>query len=168
MDTNNSAVPWYKVSWVWLMLGLLCSSIVLGLSLLAIALKNPPSMVVDNYYDVGKGINTSLEREHYARDLGMQATISIDNDSGVARITLTGDSQPQQIKLNLISPTQPERDRIIILQNLGEGLYSGYAQDSIEGRRIVELLGSDGDGKEWRLLEEHNLSAGQSVQLGAE
>jgi hypothetical protein len=168
MQTNNPADPWYKVSWVWLILGILAASVVLGLSLLYTAMKNPPSMVVDNYYDVGKGINTSLEREDRARNLGMQATVSIDNDSGVARITLTGNSQPQQVKLNLISPTQAERDRSIVLQNLGDGLYSGYVQDSIEGRRIVELLGTDSEGKEWRLVEEHELLAGQSLRIGAE
>ena len=62
-QSDQTKSTWYKEPWVWFILGLLSTSVVLGLSLLFISLKNPPSLVVDNYYDAGKGINRSLERE---------------------------------------------------------------------------------------------------------
>ena len=53
MQSESPASPWYKQPWPWFILGL-GTSVVLGTSMLVIAIKNPPSLVVDNYYDVGR------------------------------------------------------------------------------------------------------------------
>lgn len=162
-EQNN---PWHKEFWAWFILGILGFSVVLGLSLLTIAIKNPVSMVVDNYYDAGKGINTSLEREHLARRLGLQAQAVLDNERGEIQLTLTGLSQPQQLVLNLISPTQPERDRRIVMQpGLTSGEYRGLLPEDTEGRRFVELIGNH-EGEDWRLFEERILAFDRPFELG--
>lgn len=165
-EANNDVVkPWYKQFWPWFLLALLGYSVVQGLTLLTIATKNPPGLISDNYYDVGKGINQSLDREKLAQRLQLKASLVLNNDSGQASMQLSGNSRPQQVILNLISPTQPERDRRVIMQPQADGSYAGNMTDAVEGRRFVELLGEEG-GQQWRLFEEETVASGSTIQLG--
>ncbi|WP_372874710.1 FixH family protein [Pseudomonas sp.] len=165
MSDEAPIKPWFKQFWPWFLIALLGYSVVQGLTLLTIATRNPPGLISDDYYDVGKGINQSLERESLALQLQLHATLDLDDETGVAELRLQGNSGPAQLVLNLISPTQPERDRRIILQPQGQGLYRGQMQDAVQGRRFVELIGQEG-GKDWRLFEEETLESGKTIRLG--
>ncbi|XQE65404.1 FixH family protein [Pseudomonas sp. P3C3] len=166
MSSQQTPVnPWYKEVWVWFILGILGLSVVLGTSMLVIATNNPPGLLSDNYYDVGKGINTSLEREDLAERLQLEAFLTLDNEKGTVELHLKGYSNPPQLVLNLISPTQPERDRRVVVQRQPDGRYTGNLLDAVEGRRFVELIGQEG-GKDWRLFEEKQLASSQSIHLG--
>jgi len=166
MQLGHEHHPWYKEFWAWFCVGILVLAVVLGLGLLYVAVNNPPSIVVDNYYDVGKGINKSLERERLAKQLGMRATLSLNHDLEQAELQLEGQTLPQQLVLNIISPTQPEQDRRVILQPVdNSGLYRGLLEVQISGKRFVELLGQ-ADGEDWRLFEEEILVLNQPIELG--
>lgn len=165
MHSDTPVQPWYKEFWAWFIISILVFSVVLGLSLVYIAVNGGDTLVVSNYYDAGKGINQSLEREKLAERLGIRGELTLDNQTGTAKLILEGTSHPQLLTLNLISPTQAEKDRRIILQPIDSNLYQGVLPDEIGGRRFVEVLGMETD-KEWRLFEEEELASGQVILLG--
>ncbi|WP_286977237.1 FixH family protein [Pseudomonas sp.] len=157
--------PWYKQFWPWFIIGLLGLSVVQGSSMLIFATLNPPGLISDDYYEVGKGINQSLDRENLAKQLKINAKVTFNNETGIADMQLSGFSGPATLKLNVISPTQPERDRRITMQKVGDGHYTGQMEDAVEGRRFVELIGQEG-GKDWRLFDEEVLASGSVIRLG--
>ncbi|MGV8842369.1 MAG: FixH family protein [Pseudomonas sp.] len=166
MSDEPPVKPWYKQFWPWFILALLGYSVLQGTALLTIAIKHPPGLISDDYYDVGKGINQSLKREALAEQLQLRASLILNEKAGAAELQLQGNSGPTQLVLKLISPTQPERDRRIILQPQGEtGFYRGEMQDVVLGRRFVELIGQEG-GQDWRLFEEKTIKSGQTIELG--
>ena len=135
--------------------------------MVSIAVRNPDNLVNDNYYEAGKGINRSLDRELLAQTLNLKASVFLDELTGEVELRLSGNSDPQTLELNLISPTQPDKDRKVQLARSEAGRYVGQLDDKVEGRRFVELLGSQ-DGHIWRLFEEEKVEHGVTLQLGDE
>ncbi|PWB29708.1 hypothetical protein DCO48_21940 [Pseudomonas sp. SDI] len=169
MPAATASSPWYKHLWPWIIIGVLATSVTLSLTMVTIAVNNPDNLVNDNYYEAGKGINRSLDRELLGQTLQLKANIHLDELTGEVDLRLTGNSQPQTLELNLISPTQPEKDRRVILTRSDSeaGRYLGQLTDRIEGRRFVELLGQEG-AQTWRLFEEEQVSHDATLVLGDE
>ncbi|WP_323157969.1 FixH family protein [Pseudomonas fulva] len=159
--------PWYKHLWPWIIIGILTTSVCLSLTMVSIAVRNPDNLVNDNYYEAGKGINRSLDRELLAQQLALKASVHLDDLTGEVDVRLTGSSDPQTLELNLISPTQPAMDRRVLLSRVEQGRYVGQLEDKVNGRRFVELLGSEGD-QVWRLFEEEKVEHGVTLELGDE
>jgi len=169
MSVATAANPWYRHRWPWIIIGMLTCSVGLTVAMVTIAVDNPDNLVNDNYYEAGKGINRSLDRELLAQTLKLRATVTLDDVTGEADLRLTGNSQPETLVLNLISPTQPEKDRKLILaRNPAQpGRYVGQMNDRVEGRRFVELLGVE-NSQTWRLFEEESVTRDKDLILGDE
>jgi hypothetical protein len=169
MSAATAASPWYKHLWPWIIIAILACSVTLTLSMVTIAVNNPDNLVNDNYYEAGKGINRSLDRELLAQTLQLRASVHLDDVTGEVDLRLSGNSQPKTLELNLISPTQPEKDRKITLarSETEQGRYIGQLSDKSEGRRFVELLGVQ-DDKIWRMFEEEQVSHAKDLLLGDE
>lgn len=169
MPAATAHSPWYQHLWPWIIIAALGTSVAMTLTMVTIAVQHPDNLVSDNYYEAGKGINRSLDRELLAEELGARATVHLDELTGEVDLRLQGRSQPETLEFNLISPTQPEKDRKVTLRrsDAEPGRYVGTLVDIVQGRRFVELLGQQA-GQTWRLFEEEQVSSGRPLQLGDE
>lgn len=169
MTPVTAASPWHRHVWPWIIIAILTGSVALTLAMVTIAVTHPDNLVTDNYYEAGKGINRALDRELLGQSLNLQARVGLDELTGEVDVQLSGASQPETLVLNLISPTQPDKDRKVVLARTPSqpGRYVGQLSDRVEGRRFVELLGVE-NTQTWRLFEEERIVPGQPLTLGDE
>ncbi|EPN55695.1 hypothetical protein A244_14917, partial [Pseudomonas syringae pv. actinidiae ICMP 18807] len=99
MPVATVSNPWYRQLWPWIIIGILACSVTLSLSMVFIAVTNPDPLVTDNYYEAGKGINRSLNREVLAQNLRLRASIHLDELTGEVALRLSGNSRPQRLEL---------------------------------------------------------------------
>ncbi len=160
---SNNAVPepWYKQFWPWFLIALPASVVVAGFITLAIAIDRESSLVADDYYKQGLGINRVLAEDKLAETLSLQARMEIDTLTGEVFAEVGGksgafssDSLPRELLLVWIHPTNSEKDQQITLKQvaLNQGTsshYRGQLQTALSGRWYVQLRGDEPEP--WRL-----------------
>lgn len=149
MHALNSATPWYREPWPWLLMSGPAIVIVAGFVTLYLAISRADPMVVDNYYKEGLAINRVLERDRMASAKAYRAQVLVSNDRKRLRVQLQGnDALPAQLRLHFIHPTKGGLDREVLLQQTQPGWYEGSVQLAPSVRWDVEL----GDlQRQWRL-----------------
>ena len=151
MNTDGQR-PWYREFWLWFVLAPPMASIVIGLSLLTVAITQGDSLVVDNYSQAGRALHKNDERERAAVDLGLDGNLVLDREAGLVTIHLQGlEEMPERLKLLLSHPTHAERDVELALERDGTGLYRAAARRPVDGRHYLRLEPADGA---WLLAKE--------------
>ena len=142
-DTSN----WKREPWVWLLIAIPLSAVVMGIVMITVASSTWSGLVVDDYYQQGKQINRVLERDRLAWELGLAANlrlapddmVEIRFDPGVGFVP--GD----KIELALVHATRPGLDRRLVFDNAGGSMRAKLALPG-EGRWNLFLQTPD-----WRL-----------------
>ncbi len=146
--------PWYREFWLWFVLAPPMASIVLGLSLLATAIINADSVVVDDYYQVGRALHRVQEKEVRAEELGLHGQLVMDREHGTITLRLDGNQElPDTLSLALSHATHASRDLELDLQRDSSGLYRADARRPIHGRYYLRLT-SEADG--WLIIRDMN------------
>lgn len=166
---NNK--PWYQQFWPWFLILLPASVVVAGFSTLYIALKNPHSMVNDQYYREGLAINQSLEQDRRAAELGLSAKLSFGD--GYVDIVLAGrgdqlsdySSQdfPAQLILLMLHPGSQTLDQRLQLEHLKAGHYRIELSSTYQYSYYLRLMPKD---KSWRLNGKINFQSSDAAALG--
>jgi hypothetical protein len=147
-DKPRQQKPWYRHAWVWLLLAVPATAVIVGMFLLYFAITTNDGLVVDDYYERGKAINRDLARDQAA--LMHQLTARLDFDKAGSRVLLTLQSHdyvlPRQPRLSFLHPTQQGFDQHVMLTRVSEGHYSGAIHELKRGKWYVQLEADD-----WRL-----------------
>ena len=165
MPLVEDTTPWYKQFWPWFIILLPASVVVAGITTLFIAIEHEDSLVDDDYYQQGLGINRLLAEDDMAAQLAVAATIKLDPVVGEIRVILAGEfnSAPSQLLLRWIHPIRQQQDFSLPLTLVGNNAYAGQLSHSIDGRWYIEL--SSPEPAPWRLKTEVLLQS--EVQLQA-
>ena len=163
----NRPPPWYKQFWPWFLLGILGLSIAVSTTFLVVSITSFDGLVEDNYYKVGKAINERLEQDDRAEELNMVAELRIDDLTGGVVVVLDGEARPERLLLELIFPTQGDRDQRVILEHVRDGHYAGQLPRALQYRWYVHLAPDTSD-PEWRLRGEIELPRQAPLTLSAD
>lgn len=151
MTAEQTDRPWYRHFWVWFLIVPPASTVIFWAVILT-TMASPPSLVVDDYGEIGIAYADEQARDQTARKLGVTGRLNVQRERGRVTVALAGlDDPPEKIQLQLTHPTEAARDKSATLERSGGGLYRGELGAAAPGRRYVTLLPDD---RRWRLAGE--------------
>ncbi len=163
MSDNETPRPWYREPYFWMVVGIPAAAIVWSAFLLSVALNHQISMVSDDYYDEGMGINRELSRDIEAARLGMSAELHFREDNTL-EIQLSSDEDRDwsELKVELLHPTLGDRDQELTAQSAGDNRYRVQVEQLIHGRWYLDVRDAD---NQWRLKGETVLPQDEPITL---
>ncbi len=145
---NEQTTSWKKEPIVWMLIAIPGAAVVMGIVMLTLAIQTWSGLVVDDYYRHGKQINRVIARDRLAYELGLAATLHLEN-SGTLRVrfdpsvtVVPGD----EIELSLVHATRPGLDQTLILTRVETRVLQGSLRLPGPGRWNLALQTAD-----WRL-----------------
>lgn len=165
MTAIDALTPWYKQFWPWFIILLPASVVVAGIVTVFIAINHADSLVVDDYYQQGLGINRQLAEDDTAQSLAAAVTGKLDLETGEIRLSLQGNfsNAPATLLVNWIHPTSQAKDFSLRLLRSPLGDYSGQLTESISGRWYLQV--SADEPEHWRLKTVITLSTQEDHSL---
>jgi len=156
-SSNDIPEPWYRQGWPWFLISIPLTSVLLGFLMLYLGLSTNNSLVVDDYYKQGKGINLRIQRDKTASLLGLSARVSKIDASLVLDLKLAQQLVPEALlaearslresfqyptalKLAFVHVTQASKDFEVLFENFGGARYiAPLATMPAEGRWRMHL-----------------------------
>ena len=146
MTENNR---WYRVPFVWLLVGLPLLAVIGSFVSLALAIHSDDGLVEDDYYRRGKEINRTLARDHAAATHGLQGRIDLDDAHHELRVWLSSNKTappPDNLQIKFLHATRAGFDKTFILPRDVDGTYRAPLPSFEPGHWNLQLAAQD-----WRL-----------------
>ncbi len=161
---REDTVPWYRQFWPWFLISIPAATVVAGIITLNLAMDNDDGLVSDDYYKEGLAIHKDAARAQMARDLGVQAHLAYDPDSGIVVVTLNEAAigNIDTLTLNLVHPTRANHDQHLQMKREGQGRYLAQVAvlEPANWRLSLEPPGSS-----WRIRGRLSLPANPAVEM---
>ena len=159
MDTVKR--PWYRTPYVWMLIGIPFSAVIMGGFLLYFAITTDDGLVKDDYYKQGKEINLVIKRDRAATELGLYGKLRLEQTEGTVQLTLKSHKQaalPDRLELAMLHATRAGFDREMTLQRTPNGDYFAILPALQPGRWHAQI-----STPEWRLTGSLKLPGDDSV-----
>lgn len=140
---------WTREPMVWMVIAIPLISVLMGVTMITIAVRNHDGLVVDDYYKRGLEINEVLAREARAGELALAAEVQFEPSSNRVSVSLSGRpafQAPDEIQLGFYHATRKAEDRVMSLRRDAHGVYTAPMPNLPPGRWYVSAETPD-----WRL-----------------
>ncbi len=158
--TPTPSKPWYRHFWVWFVIAIPVSAMVMGFTTLYYAVSTSDGLVVDDYYRQGLAINRTLDRDRRAAELGLSARVDFLGEQ--LRVVLQG-VRPEQLHVRLLHPTLAHHDVDILVWPEADGTYRATLPELVPASWYV--LVEPAERAEWRLLGRIRIPGERSVEI---
>lgn len=146
MKTNRA---WYREPLVWFLISFPLTAVIAGFFTLYLAILSKDGLVVDDYYQKGKEINRSLERDQAAARHGLRAVVQHDAATRQVIVQLSvrqGARLPDKLELHWLHATRDGFDQNQWLVRSSDGRYRTTFPELAPGHWYVQL-----EAQDWRL-----------------
>ncbi len=162
--SSTTPRPWYRQPWLWFILAPLLATFAYLSVFVTLAVTSADGLVHDDYRKEAKQIELDQRRDALAQQLGLSAQLHLDSVTGDIRVILSGieNAYPEQLKLEIIHPTQARGDLFIDLRHQHLGSYVGALNYQLLGKRHLNLIAAEPG---WRLSGEARAPFAQPFTL---
>lgn len=165
MIAEQPAQSWKSQPYVWMLILIPFSAVIMGVIMITLAIESDTGLVVDDYYKKGKQINQVIARDQAAATLALNAGIRFDAGSAEVHVNLKAKSaltDEETITLGFYHATKPGMDQSLTLRRIGSNHYVAQFKPMDLGRWKVQL-----STETWRLTGSLHRPGGNKLQLTA-
>ncbi|CAK4067950.1 MULTISPECIES: FixH family protein [Vibrio] len=138
--------PWYKQFWPWFLIILPLTVVVWTIITVIVFSQNSVSLVTEDYYKKGKGINIDISKINVAKDLGLSASVSSEGNTVIIQFEKGQLEHYPALTAMFAHRTLPDRDFSQLLTSDAQGFYRLNLDAELQGPWFIELTGHD---KKW-------------------
>ncbi|MGX9416117.1 FixH family protein [Vibrio sp. RC27] len=135
--------PWFKQFWPWFLIILPGTVIIWTLATVVVFSQNAVSLVSDDYYKEGKGINQDITRLQEAKALNLNASVYSQDQTLVVTLDKGKLEQYPALRVNIVHRTLETQDIELMISADAQGNYRIQPETEIVGPWFVKLSSFD-------------------------
>lgn len=136
---SNAVKVWYKQFWPWFLIIVPLTSMVLSFTMMKFAFDSEDSMVIDDYYKEGRGINLQLQKVELAKALNISTRVQVFADSITVTFISGSPENGEALTLDFFHPTQDFKDFSVTLLRDANGTYRAPLNNALDGKWQLSL-----------------------------
>ncbi len=157
--------PWHREPWLLFIITLPALAVIASFITLWIAVEWGDTLVSDDYYKQGLGINRDMARDLKATQAGITGEIRLTGQILTVRLSnneLVAHENTQPVLL-LVHPFNAALDQRLLLVKIGDNLWQASTTELISEKIHWQI---SVETNTWRVLTYSTLTPGTAVQLG--
>lgn len=124
------------------------------------ALNSPNDLVKENYYKEGLAINKELGKQQLAKDLGIEALLTIDELTGTVLLNTSG-ATTDNLEIRFVHAATAAKDFSLNLVKIHDDQYRGQLEKGISGHWVTYLESTAG----WQISGRLNMEQSNTLKL---